>query len=80
MNQKIYARFIDFEKAFDKIKHDRLVEILKAKNINNHEITLNIIILYWNEKINVQVKDQLSTKKRLVFSCLHTTSFVIQCV
>ena len=46
MQKKIYAYFNDYSKAFDKVKHHSVVEILKQLNCNNRDIR-HIINLYW---------------------------------
>lgn len=36
----IYLCFVDFEQVFDKIKHGKLVEILKPKNVDSLDIKI----------------------------------------
>ena len=48
-NKKVYMVFIDYQKAFDRVIHERLIEILKEEGIPAHEIRL-IENLYWNQK------------------------------
>uniref|UniRef100_A0A8D8V3E1 Craniofacial development protein 2 n=1 Tax=Cacopsylla melanoneura TaxID=428564 RepID=A0A8D8V3E1_9HEMI len=59
VNRSIFACFIDFTKAFDNVKHDKLINILKNKNIDNHDIRI-ISNLYWNQVAKVKVDDELS--------------------
>lgn len=40
INQDVYACYIDFEKAFDRVKHDRLHQLLLNKNINSCDIRI----------------------------------------
>jgi len=35
VNHDVYACFIDYQKAFDRVKHDKLLEILKVIGIDN---------------------------------------------
>lgn len=43
----IYLCFVDFKKAFNKVQHRKLVDILKSKNIDSRNIKI-ISRLYWN--------------------------------
>ena len=51
-NRKVYMVFIDYQKAFDRVNHERLIEILKQEGIPAHEIRI-IEHLYWNQKAAV---------------------------
>ena len=51
--------FIDFTKAFDKVKHHKLMKIMEATGIPFHERRV-IANLYWNQIANVRCKDELS--------------------
>ena len=48
-NKKVYMVFIDYQKAFDRVNHERLIEILKEEGTPAHEIR-SIENLYWNQK------------------------------
>ena len=37
MDKKIYACFIDYEKAFDRVNHDKLIECLDNIEINEKD-------------------------------------------
>lgn len=41
------------------MKHDKLIEILKNKNIDGHDIRM-ISNLYWSQVAKVKVDDELS--------------------
>ena len=45
--------FIDNSKAFDRVRHDKLTEIMKRTGIPNREIRL-IANLYWKQKASVR--------------------------
>ncbi len=47
-NKNLYAAFIDYSKAFDKVKHQKLIGILKNAGIPEVEIRL-IVNLYWGQ-------------------------------
>lgn len=47
--KNIFLCFIDFEKAFDKVNHDKLIECLENKGLDKNDINI-IKELYWNQK------------------------------
>ena len=57
INQEVYACYIDFEKAFDKVKHDKLHQLLVSKNIDSDDVRI-ISNLYWGQKANTVVENQ----------------------
>lgn len=38
--QKVYVCFIDFKKAFDKMRHNQLVEVLRRKSLDSRDIRI----------------------------------------
>lgn len=58
-NCDVYACFVDFEKAFDKVKHDKMIDILKKTEIDESDIRI-IENLYWGQKAAVRVEDRLT--------------------
>lgn len=64
VNQNIYMCFIDFEKAFDRVQHQKLIEILKQKNIDGRDIRL-IANLYWSQKAKIKIEDQTSDEMEI---------------
>ena len=54
MQNIVYLCFIDYRKAFDRIKHDQLVQDLKEINIDGKDLRV-IINLYWNQVAAVRV-------------------------
>ncbi|KAI5700378.1 hypothetical protein M8J77_008043 [Diaphorina citri] len=59
MKKDIYLAFIDFQKAFDNIKHTLLMQILKDIQLPKAEVRL-IETLYWGQKGKVRTKDGIS--------------------
>lgn len=57
----VFACFIDFEKAFDTVKHDTLVQILERTGLDYKDIRL-IKNLYWNQTAQVRVDGSLSDR------------------
>src|SRR5437867_4897837 len=53
MNKNIYLCFIDYQKAFDRVRHEKLVEIMKNAGIPELERRL-IINLYWEQQAMVR--------------------------
>ena len=49
----IYLCCIDYTKAFDRVRHDKLIEIMKRTGIPNHEIRL-IANLYRKQKASAR--------------------------
>ena len=45
--KKMFICFIDYTKAFDRVKHNKLIEVLGKYDIPQEEIRL-ISNLYWN--------------------------------
>ena len=58
-NKNLYAAFIDYSKAFDKVKHQKLIEILKKAGIPEVEIRL-IVNLYWGQTAVVRIDNETS--------------------
>ncbi|VEN57771.1 unnamed protein product [Callosobruchus maculatus] len=46
--RKVYICFIDYEKAFDRVDHVKLLKILEAKGLDKNDITI-IKNLYWDQ-------------------------------
>ena len=55
----VYLCFIDYQKAFDMVKHDKLVEVMKKTGIPELEIRL-ITNLYWKQQAVVKTAEGLS--------------------
>lgn len=65
VNRDIYACYIDFTKAFDTVKHDKLISILKTKNIDGHDIRI-IANLYWNQTAKIKVESEFSEEIQIM--------------
>ena len=57
----VYACFIDFEKAFDRVQHEKLIQILKKIGLDEWDTGL-ITDLYWKQTAFVQVGGAKSNK------------------
>ena len=51
--------FIDYEKAFDKVRHPQLIEILQNLNIDGKDLRL-ITNLYWSQQAAVNIDNNLT--------------------
>ena len=61
MNVDVHVCYIDFEKAFDKVRHEKLVQILKTKNIDKRDLRI-ITNLYWNQRAQIVIDNEPSTE------------------
>jgi len=59
VNQNIYACFIDYQKAFDNVKHENLIEILNTYGVDKGDLKI-ISNLYWNQTAIIRVYGELS--------------------
>ncbi|RVE51364.1 hypothetical protein evm_003919 [Chilo suppressalis] len=57
MQQDVYLCFIDYEKAFDRVRHDRLIKILNDVGLDNKDIRI-IKNLYWNQRATVRIEGE----------------------
>ena len=64
VNKDVYLLFIDYEKAFDRVQHDKLLEILKRTGLDDRDIRI-VANLYWNQLANVRVDGTLSDEVRI---------------
>ena len=58
----IYLCFIDYTKAFDNVKHDKLIEILKQLDVYGKDLRI-ISKMYWEQLAAVRVHDEISSYK-----------------
>ena len=59
MNKHIYACFMDYEKAFDRMNHQRMIKNLQKIGIPGRDIKF-IRNLYWTQKAFVRLENGLS--------------------
>ena len=59
VNVDVHLCFIDFEKAFDKIKHQKLLDILLNTGMDDKDIRI-IANLYWMQSARVRVDGELT--------------------
>jgi len=61
VDKKLYTCFVDYQKAFDRINHEKLMSILESAGIPELERNL-IKSLYWNQYAVIRTKDGTSRK------------------
>ena len=70
--------FVDFQKAFDTLKHEKMIKALKDINIDGKNIRL-ITNLYWNQRASVCFEDKKSDwieiKKGVQQGCVMSADF-----
>jgi len=59
INKKVYLCFIDYEKAFDRVYHQKLMELLKKSRMDGRDQRL-IQNLYWNQTASVKLDSEES--------------------
>ena len=60
----MFVCFVDYQKAFDKVSHNKLVEIMERAEIPGLERRL-IINLYWNQKAKISAVKENSREFRI---------------
>lgn len=55
MDVNIYACFIDYQKAFDRIQHHKMIDILKNARLDDKDLRI-ITKLYWNQTASVRLE------------------------
>ena len=59
VDKDIYACFIDYEKAFDRVNHESMIKCLRDIGVDGKDIKL-ITNLYWTQKAYIQLEEELS--------------------
>lgn len=59
VNCDIYVCFVDYQKAFDRVKHDELLSLLEDIGIDDKDLRI-IKNLYYNQTANIRVDNQLT--------------------
>lgn len=64
VNQNVYVCFIDYNKAFDKVRHSRLINILKEENIDSRDIQV-LKNLYFHQVAEIQINTEMSREIKI---------------
>ena len=59
LNKELYICFIDYAKAFDRVKHENLVECLNKIGVDGKDVRI-ITNLYWHQKAAIRVDKDIS--------------------
>ena len=59
MQKDLYVCFIDYEKAFDTVKHGEIVKMLEDIGVDGKDVRL-VKNLYWNQRAAVKIEDECS--------------------
>ena len=59
VNCEVHICFIDFEKAFDRVQHSKMIEVLQRIGLDDKDIRF-IANLYWNQRATIRIDGQLS--------------------
>ena len=59
VQKDLYICFIDYSKAFDKVKHEKLFEMLNQLDIDGKDLRV-LRNLYWDQTAAVRVDGELS--------------------
>ena len=54
VNRQIYVCYVDYEKAFDRVEHSKLMNMLEKYEVDGEDVHL-IQNLYWNQKANIRI-------------------------
>ena len=64
VQKDLYACFIDYAKAFDRVHHDEVIKALVKAGIDGKDIRI-ITELYWNQKAAIRVDQELSDQAEI---------------
>jgi len=53
------CRYIDFSKAFDNVKHEKFIEVLRNPGIDGKDIRI-IANMYWNQTAKIKIDNSFS--------------------
>ena len=59
MQKDLYVYFIDYAKAFDRVKHSEMIEDLARTGVDGKDIRI-ITELYWNQEAAIRVDPEKS--------------------
>ena len=59
MNRDLYVCFVDFSKASDNVKHEKLIQLLKSTGSDSKDIRV-VAYLYWNQSAKIKISDNSS--------------------
>ena len=73
VNVDVFMCFVDYEKAFDTVKHDKLLNVLSNIGLDGRDMRI-IANLYWNQSASVRVDchltEEVSIRKGVRQGCI----------
>ena len=73
VNRDVYACFIDYEKAFDRVNHEKIIKCLNDIGINGKDLEM-IVNLYWTQGASIRLEksltDEIRIKRRVRQGCV----------
>ena len=64
MQNGLYLCFIDYTKAFDCVKHQKLIKVIESLNVDGKDVRV-ITNLYWQQIPAVRGENELSEYKQI---------------
>ena len=64
VQQDLYLCFIDFTKAFDTVKHEKLIEILQDLNVDGKDLKI-IRNIYWQQTATIKINNEISGYQKI---------------
>ena len=64
VNQNVYACFMDYEKAFDRVNHEKIIKCLNDIGVNGRDLKM-IVNLYWTHRASIRLDKSLSDEIRI---------------
>lgn len=65
MNNDVYVCFLDYEKAFDRVQHNKLLDILNNMGLDTKDVRI-IQNLYWKQTATVRVEDDTTEEVQIL--------------
>ena len=64
VHKDIYICFIDYTKAFDRVKHSKMIDCLKEIEANSKDLTI-ITKMYWEQTANVRTDHKITEEFKI---------------
>ena len=61
MNKDVYMCFIDYEKAFDRVNHEKMIQCMQSIGIDKSDVRI-ISNLYWTQKAYIRLENDISNE------------------
>lgn len=64
VNKDVYRCLIDYNKVFDKVRHEQLTEVLQRKHLNYNDLRI-MLNLHYNQKVRICIGKQSSEQIKM---------------